>query len=88
MFYRNALKTKKTQSKTFEFDMFSSPAQTGKDDSVCDFNLTDECYNFRTNSGALVSGYGFEDFASPLSKTDLENESTVAISGNEISALW
>lgn len=88
MFYRNALKTKKTQSKTFEFDMFSSPAQTGKDDSVCDFNLTDECYNFRTNSGALVGGYGFEDFASPLSKTDLENESTVAISGNEISALW
>lgn len=88
MFYKNVLKTKKTKSKEFQFDMFSSPAQTDKDDSVCNFNLTDECYNFRTNSGALVSGYGFKDFASPLSKTDLNNESVVVVSGNEISALW
>ena len=88
MFYKNKLKTKKTKSKEFEYNMFSSAIQTEKDDSVCDFNLTDICYNFRTASGALESGYGFEDFASPLNKTDLESESVVALAGQEISALW
>ena len=88
MFYKNRLKTKSTSKKTFVFDMFSSPFQTEKEQSLCDFNLTEHCYNFRTKSGALESGYGFDDFASPISKTDLENETTVAISGNQVTALW
>lgn len=88
MFYKNKLKTKSTSEKTFEFDMFSSPAQTEKEQSLCDFNLTKLCYNFRTNRGVLESGYGFDIFASPLSKSDLESETAVAISGNQVSALW
>ena len=88
MFYKNLLKTKKSNEKTFEFDMFSSSAQTSTDESLCNFNLTKECYNFKTESGALVCGYGFEPFKSPLNKTDLNSESVVEIRGNEVSALW
>ena len=88
MFYRNKLTTKQTNEHTFIYNMFSSPIQTSKDDSVVDFHLTKECYNFRTQSGALQTGYGFEDFSCPLSKTDLQTEEKVATRGNEISELW
>lgn len=88
MFYKNKLKTKSTNEKTFEFNMFSSSAQTGKTQSLCDFNLTKQCYNFRTNSGALESGYGFDMFSSPISKNDIEIETPVVISGNEVKSLW
>ena len=88
MFYKNKLPLKQTLKKEFKFDMFSSPIQTEKNESLCDFNLTKVCYNFRTSSGALIDGYGFEDFKSPLSKDDLENESVVQLRGNEVTALW
>ena len=88
MFYKNKLPTKQTLKKEFKFDMFSSPIQTEKNESLCDFNLTKVCYNFRTSSGALIDGYGFENFKSPLSKDDLENESVVQLRGNEVTALW
>lgn len=88
MFYKNKLTTKETKEQTLVFDMFSSPVQTEQDDSVLKFNLTDECYNFRTESGALLNGYGFEDFSCPLNKSDLLTEEKVNIRGNEISQLW
>ena len=43
MFYKNKLPLKQTLKKEFKFDMFSSPIQTEKNESLCDFNLTKVC---------------------------------------------
>ncbi len=87
MFYRNTLKTIKSEEKEFEYEIFSSLPNC-KSDEQNKVGSTSEVYNFETESGALKAGFGFEDLKSPSSTTDLENESIVNLRGDEIYAIW
>lgn len=87
MFYRNTLKTKSTKEKEFEFNLLEK-SPSGKSDDKQKIGATKIVYNFATESGALKTGYGFEDLKSPQSTTDLDDESVISLRGNEVKAIW
>ena len=88
MFYRNEIKSKKTTSLDFSYDMLRSEQKIGEDDSVLTYKEPKIVYNFITQDGSLKTGYGFKDLSMPDDKEDLDDEKVVSIRGNQIRAIW
>jgi len=88
MFYRNTLKTKKSQEKTFEFDMFASNQNTSNDETTLKIGEPKCVYNFICQDGTLKSGYGFKPLAMPTSETDIENEVEIPVRGSMVKTIW
>lgn len=88
MFYRNEIKSKKTSSEDFSYDMLSSEQKTFEDDSVLKYKEPKIVYNFITSDGTLKSGYGFKDLSMPDDREKLDEEKVVSIRGDEIRAIW
>ena len=87
MFYRNTLKTLSTKEKEIEYSLFDkNPIDTSDDRQ--DITSGISTYNFITESGALKTGYGFEELKMPTSRTDLDNETDIVVRGEEIYSIW
>ena len=88
MFYRKTLKVPKEEEKTFEFDMFASTQNSSDDETTLKVGEPKKVYNFICEDGTLKNGYGFKPLAMPTSESDVENESEIAIRGNEVKTIW
>ena len=88
MFYENIIKSKKTKEREFFYDMLSNSQKSEEDDSVLEFKQPKIVYNFVTENGALKTGYGFSALKMPESKSDLDYETEIEVSGNEVKGLW
>ena len=87
MFYRNTLKTLSTKEKEIEYSLFDkNPIDTSDDRQ--DITSGISTYNFITESGALKTGYGFEELKMPTSRTELDNETDIVFRGEEIYSIW
>ena len=88
MFYRNLLKTKKTKTQEFEFDLFSLGGKYKDDENSLKTGEATKLYNFITKDGCLKSGYGFKKLAMPESSDFEDLEKEIAIRGNEVKSIW
>lgn len=88
MFYKKLIKTKKSQEKTFEFDMFASTQNAHDDATTLKIGEPKIVYNFICEDGTLKNGYGFKPLAMPTSETDIENEVEIPVRGTMVKTIW
>lgn len=88
MFYRNTLKVKSSQEKTFEFDLFGLTQNLEEDETTLKIGQPKMVYNFITEDGTLKSGYGFKPLAMPTSETDIVNEVEIPVRGSMVKTIW
>ena len=88
MFYKNPLATKKSQEKTFEFDMFAQTQNTVDDETTLKIGQPKRVYNFISEDGTLKAGYGFKALAMPTNETELENEFEIGLRGTSVKTIW
>lgn len=88
MFYKNALTTKKSDEKTFEFDMFASNLNLNKDETTLQIGEPKRVFNFISEDGTLKNGYGFKPLAMPESETDIVSEVEIPVRGTMVKTIW
>lgn len=88
MFCEEKLNLNFTKPKVFKFNAFDAPQNFDKEESEVEANKPVLTYNFSCGQGKLTSGYGVRELQMPTSTTDLEAESVIPVSGEEVRALW
>ena len=87
MFYFDKLKTKKRKSDEVFYDAFYENSNVDKLPKLSQKEHTRLCYNFCTQTGELITGYGFSDLVLPIDIND-ETTRTVWFSDVQRKNLW
>lgn len=88
MIKTNPFKANEEKDKEFKFNLFGQNQNVDKDERTLKIGAPAKCFNLSTIDGTLKSGYGIKDLAMPQNEIDLDNESVVAIRGNEVKSIW